>query len=248
MPAETKTGQWFTSDAGVRWFFDAGSVGLDFAYLGGFTAAPTSTPSTDVPGPGPGPASTAAPFGPASGLPASGLPGSGWDGLLLPADLDGWLRERFDGLAAETSERELVDARSLRDAIARLALAAADGHVPATEGVGADDIDTLNLFAALPDVPPSLAGGRRQAGAGRLRITQALSSIARDAVALFAETGFAGAADSRLRRCAADDCRLVFVDESRAGTRRWCSMQKCGNRAKVRAHRARAAAAASASA
>jgi predicted RNA-binding Zn ribbon-like protein len=26
------------------------------------------------------------------------------------------------------------------------------------------------------------------------------------------------------------------VDESRAGTRRWCSMGECGNRAKARRH------------
>jgi predicted RNA-binding Zn ribbon-like protein len=34
----------------------------------------------------------------------------------------------------------------------------------------------------------------------------------------------------------------VFRDESRTANRRWCSMQRCGNRAKVRAHRARQAA------
>ncbi|WIB37118.1 CGNR zinc finger domain-containing protein [Curtobacterium sp. MCJR17_043] len=33
----------------------------------------------------------------------------------------------------------------------------------------------------------------------------------------------------------------MFYDSSRGGTRRWCSMQRCGNRAKVRAHRARRA-------
>jgi predicted RNA-binding Zn ribbon-like protein len=212
------TGQWFRSDAGTRWFFDAGSLSLDFAYLGGF-AASTSAGST--------------PFGPASGLPGNGTS----DGLLVAADLDEWLRERFDGLATATTDRELHDARSLRDAIARLAVRAADGHTPE-----ADDIDVLNLFAALPDVPPSLGGGRRQAGAARLRLSQALSSVARDAVQLFAGVGFLGEPDARLRRCSADDCRLVFFDESRAGSRRWCSMQKCGNRAKVRAHRARAAA------
>ena len=48
---------------------------------------------------------------------------------------------------------------------------------------------------------------------------------------------------TRLSRCSADDCALVFYDSSRGGTRRWCSMQRCGNRAKVRAHRARRAAA-----
>jgi predicted RNA-binding Zn ribbon-like protein len=35
---------------------------------------------------------------------------------------------------------------------------------------------------------------------------------------------------------------MIYRDESRTGTRRWCSMQRCGNRAKVRAHRARRAA------
>lgn len=208
------TGQWFTSDAGLRWFFDAGSLSLDFAYLGGF---PVGT------------------FGPASGLP--GGSSATWDGLATPADLDDWLAERFDGLGAKSADRELQDAKTLRDAISHLTLRAADGHVPE-----ADDIDMVNLFAALPDVPVSLAGGRRQAGAGRLRIGQALSSVARDAVALFTATGFVGEPGARLRHCAADDCGLVFFDVSRAGSRRWCSMQKCGNRAKVRAHRARAAA------
>ncbi|WP_119867463.1 CGNR zinc finger domain-containing protein [Frondihabitans sp. 762G35] len=216
-------GQWFDSPSGTRWHLDAGAVSLDFAYLGGFD---------DHAG-----------FGP-----AAGLPGPGWDGLLVPADLEVWLGERFDGLAAGTTERELQDARGLRDAIARLATSAADGHLPDASGPGAGDIDTLNLFAALPDVPPSLPGGRRQAGAGRLRLGQALSSLARDAVRLFAEVGFTAEGDARLRRCAADDCRLIFHDDSRAGSRRWCSMQKCGNRAKVRAHRARAAARANADA
>ncbi|MCU1529207.1 MAG: hypothetical protein JWP75_2970 [Frondihabitans sp.] len=216
-------GQWFVSQSGVRWFFDGGALSLDFAILGGY--------------------GDDAMLGP-----AAGLPGPGWDGLLLAADLDAWLRERFDGLGGAATEREFQDARGLRDAIARLSVAAADGHRPETSGPGAGDIDTLNLFAALPDVPPALGGGRRQAGAGRLRLSQALSSIARNAVLLFSEVGFDGEPGARIRRCAADDCGLVFYDESRAGTRRWCSMQKCGNRAKVRAHRARASAAAAATA
>lgn len=147
-------------------------------------------------------------------------------------DLCEWLATRFDRLdAGEATERDLVDALALRSAIERLAVAAAD-RAP----LGPDDIDTLNLFAATPDVPPSLPGGRRQAGAGRLRTGQALSSLARDAIAILAVE------PERIRRCDADDCRRVFRDESRTANRRWCSMQRCGNRAKVRAHRARVAA------
>jgi predicted RNA-binding Zn ribbon-like protein len=43
----------------------------------------------------------------------------------------------------------------------------------------------------------------------------------------------------RLRICANDECRWVFNDTSRTGTRKWCDMSTCGNRAKVARHRAR---------
>lgn len=149
-----------------------------------------------------------------------------------------WLRERFDRLpadrrgAAEIGERELVDVLALRAAITRMAAASAD-----RQQLAPDDVDTLNLFAATPDVPPVLAGGQRQAGAGGIRLGQVLSTLARDAVAVF---GAEAEGAVRIRRCDADDCRLVFHDDSRTGSRRWCSMQRCGNRAKVRAFRERA--------
>lgn len=160
-------------------------------------------------------------------------PTAGTEQLHAPGDLGTWLGERVDRLDPASGERELADALLLREAIARIARGFAHHTAPT-----ADDIDTINLYAATPDIPPTLAGGRRQAGAGRLRVGQALSSIARDAVTVFTRE----ADESRIRECAADDCELVFVDESRTGSRRWCSMQRCGNRAKVRAHRARASA------
>jgi len=44
---------------------------------------------------------------------------------------------------------------------------------------------------------------------------------------------------SRVRMCPGEGCHWLFLDLSRNGTRRWCSMASCGNRAKVRAHHAR---------
>jgi predicted RNA-binding Zn ribbon-like protein len=229
------TGQHIRTDAGSSWFFDAGRIALDFAHTGGFADDP------------------------AGRRPRSQL----GELLASPADLDEWLSEHTEPIDVGASARELQDARALRAAIARLAVAAAPAPastaaertaVAAGLRAGAgrtrpapDDIDTVNLFAALPDVPPSLPGGRRRAGANRVRLAQALSSVARDAVALLTEVGFddleAEARSARLSRCSAPDCGLVFYDSSRGGTRRWCSMQRCGNRAKVRAHRARRAAA-----
>ena len=42
-----------------------------------------------------------------------------------------------------------------------------------------------------------------------------------------------------LRTCASQDCRAVFYDRSKNHSGRWCSMEVCGNRAKVRAWRER---------
>ncbi|MFD3733387.1 CGNR zinc finger domain-containing protein [Streptomyces sp. NPDC058632] len=48
-----------------------------------------------------------------------------------------------------------------------------------------------------------------------------------------------GTAPDRVRACANDECVLHFYDVSRNGTRRWCSMSGCGNRAKASRHYAR---------
>ena len=42
----------------------------------------------------------------------------------------------------------------------------------------------------------------------------------------------------RLRTCASDTCRWLFLDTSKNRTRRWCDMKTCGNRAKARRYSA----------
>lgn len=44
----------------------------------------------------------------------------------------------------------------------------------------------------------------------------------------------------RIRQCEHERCVLWFLDTSRNGTRRWCSMASCGNRAKAARHYRRA--------
>jgi predicted RNA-binding Zn ribbon-like protein len=41
----------------------------------------------------------------------------------------------------------------------------------------------------------------------------------------------------RIRICAGAGCGWFFLDRSKAGRRRWCSMAACGNRVKVRQYR-----------
>jgi len=40
----------------------------------------------------------------------------------------------------------------------------------------------------------------------------------------------------KICKCASDTCELYFINQSRNGRRRWCSMSTCGNRAKVNAY------------
>lgn len=150
--------------------------------------------------------------------------------LAAPSDLGTWLADRFERLGTDAGTGDLADAHALRCAIAGVARALASGRRPEP-----DDVDTINLFAATPNIPPALPGGGRQAGRSTVRTGQALSTLARDAIELFQD-----GAHGRLRECAAEDCSLIFYDESRSNNRRWCSMQRCGNRSKVRAHRSRA--------
>ncbi|MQY25803.1 hypothetical protein NRB56_13620 [Nocardia sp. RB56] len=42
-----------------------------------------------------------------------------------------------------------------------------------------------------------------------------------------------------VRECGAGDCSLRFADYSQKHNRQWCSMARCGNRVKARAHYAR---------
>ncbi|MEO5921918.1 MAG: ABATE domain-containing protein, partial [Pseudolysinimonas sp.] len=104
-----------------------------------------------------------------------------WERLQEPHDLGTWLATRLDRVDPhDVTDRDLADALHLRGALTGLYLAAANG-----EPLSPDDIDTVNLFAATPDIPPALTGGQRQAGAGRIRVGQVLSTLARDAIDVF---------------------------------------------------------------
>jgi predicted RNA-binding Zn ribbon-like protein len=46
----------------------------------------------------------------------------------------------------------------------------------------------------------------------------------------------AGPRHGRIRQCANPLCRWLFLDETKGGNRRWCSMSACGNRAKAHRH------------
>jgi predicted RNA-binding Zn ribbon-like protein len=151
-----------------------------------------------------------------------------------PSDLAGWLAQ--PPLAAvmtvPVTAAGLTAAKALRQAIWDTAHDQA-----ARRPLSAGAVDTINRFAAAAPLVPELAADGSTAGwAPPVRVTQALSTLAREMIGLLS-----GPLAGRIRECASDDCPLVFVDLSRPGARRWCAMERCGNRHKLRALRARQA-------
>jgi predicted RNA-binding Zn ribbon-like protein len=147
-----------------------------------------------------------------------------WEHLHEPGDLTAWLTGRFGELTRPVTRAEFARALALRAAITGVARALAGGERP-----GPREVDLINEVAADADIAPFLLGGSRDPSGAS--VSRALSTIARDAVAIFKE------GPGRVRHCDAGNCALIFVDTSRPNSRRWCSMQRCGNRTKVRVHR-----------
>jgi predicted RNA-binding Zn ribbon-like protein len=146
--------------------------------------------------------------------------------LNSPGDLARWLVSAgMVGSAPKTTAKDLATARKLREAIYVLA-----GGRRGTEAEAARK--TLNHIAAGPSAVPWLqpdGAMRLEGGASVLLVT-----LAREAVHLFG-----GEAAKLVRQCQSPTCTLYFVDTSRRGDRRWCSMLACGNKAKVNEFRRR---------
>jgi predicted RNA-binding Zn ribbon-like protein len=137
----------------------------------------------------------------------------------------------IDG-GTRVSRRDLALAIELRDALRRTLLA----H----SGLAllGEEIDVVNeVLARLPlDVQIDAAGAPRVAARGD-GVTAALGRIVCDV----ARARTLGTWD-RLKLCPAEDCLWAFFDSSKNRSRRWCSMNVCGNRTKTRSYRRRRAA------
>jgi predicted RNA-binding Zn ribbon-like protein len=152
--------------------------------------------------------------------------------LRTPQDLASWLVAA--GLADQppaASRQDLAHARTLREAIYQTIKRRITGQSP-----GPGHLAIINTWAGQPPPRTWLEADDRQLRTRRDAATAAalVASVARDAVDLLG-----GPLADRIRECSAEDCGLLFLDTSRAGRRRWCSMAACGARAKMTAYRAR---------
>ena len=133
--------------------------------------------------------------------------------------------------ASARAERVVEAMRELRERLRKVVLARERGgtvHRPA--------IDELNhLMAEHPMLTRLKARGSAyttELWFDPRQPEDLFAPLAHSAAMLFAEVD-----RNRVRKCG--QCVLHFYDTSKKGTRRWCSMQLCGNRLKVAAYAAR---------
>ncbi|MGW3555945.1 CGNR zinc finger domain-containing protein [Streptomyces sp. NPDC000963] len=169
-------------------------------------------------------------------------------------------------LTGEPVSLDLLNTRWNEEGVRRDLLADAEGlavwlAANGLDGRFAADAATLrhalaarDALAALVDRPGDPAATARVdavLGHGRIRATLTAEGPGEEAE--FADPAWGPAwtaardyldllrtAPDRIRACAHEACILHFFDTSRNGTRRWCSMAVCGNRAKASRHYARA--------
>ncbi|EMH2963976.1 ABATE domain-containing protein [Burkholderia multivorans] len=124
----------------------------------------------------------------------------------------------------------LAHALALREALYRLFLAQAEQREPQAE-------DLKQVGAFLAEASPRVALARVDGRyAWRIEPPGATLGALLSPVLWSATDLLGGVRLAKVKRCANDACQWLFVDDSKNGSRRWCSMSSCGNRAKAYRH------------
>jgi predicted RNA-binding Zn ribbon-like protein len=152
------------------------------------------------------------------------------DELTSAEALAAWMSERsLLGSGAKLTPAMLGTALQLRSAVR--AYLECD---PDDRNKDKDVLRTLNKATQLfPLVAVCDGGGMKLRPVGN----DALAGLSNIVAELHSAS--ASAALNRLKMCTAEECRRLFFDRSKPGSRRWCASTICGNRMKTRAYRER---------
>lgn len=149
-----------------------------------------------------------------------------------PEALGDWLAER--GLLARearVTKAELEETKRVREALRDLL--AGQNDIEADVAKAGAELDDAICRAKLA---LRFSDGAMRLAPGAAGVRGAVGRILAEVSAAMANGTF-----ERMKACRADDCRWAFLDTAKNRSRAWCSMESCGNRAKVHAYRARQA-------
>ena len=130
----------------------------------------------------------------------------------------------------EDATAVLERAIALREAIYRIFLAISHGRPPQAADLATFNAELSGALAQSRIVSTAEGFAWDWAGAEDA-LDGMLWPVVHDAADLLTSKEL-----DRIGQCADDRCGWLFLDTSRNRSRRWCSMEDCGNRAKARRH------------
>jgi predicted RNA-binding Zn ribbon-like protein len=152
--------------------------------------------------------------------------------VLAQAGAAQWLRDHVGQKPRHRTAGALAPVRHLREGLRQMAIANNGGQPDAATVEQAETalrratiLVGLDRGAGVPAAYPTAPDGTVE----RILATVAVAYL----------SSRIGGGWRRVKACAEPDCRWAFLDLSRNGSRRWCDMNECGNRAKNRAWRTR---------
>ena len=150
---------------------------------------------------------------------------AGTDDIATPEQLGSWLRDQdLAPTDARPTGDDLEAAHQLREAL-RQALLAHDSHAP---DAPLSDRTTVPLRLVIS------ADGGVSLEAADDGVAAALAGLVAPIPAAVADGSW-----ERTKVCPKDTCQWAFYDRSRNRSRRWCSMEVCGNQEKTKSFRQR---------
>jgi predicted RNA-binding Zn ribbon-like protein len=142
------------------------------------------------------------------------------------------LKRTLDRGSAQNLQKLLREAVKLRETIHVIGSARAKGRAPPVQALQA-----LSRLSAASLASASLAFDGRGLSWIWTRAPAEAALIGR--LAQSAVSVFSGKDAAHIKQCAGEHCGWLFIDRSRNGSRRWCDMKVCGNRAKINRFRQR---------
>jgi predicted RNA-binding Zn ribbon-like protein len=155
------------------------------------------------------------------------------DRIVKPGDLVAWAARAGVALDRAPSRQALARMHRLRACLIGIFNALAEHRAPRASDLAVLNAELAEARAAERLVPNGDGYAIEDSAASA--VDRLRHGIARDAGDLL--TGDL----RRVKRCPAHDCRWLFHDDSKNLSRRWCAMDDCGTKDKVRRYRARGA-------
>ncbi|KDN21571.1 CGNR zinc finger domain-containing protein [Amycolatopsis rifamycinica] len=154
------------------------------------------------------------------------------DDLSTPAGLVAWAAAEGLPCPARPAQADLTRVRRFREALRQL-LDGGEGAAGAAAVLNGE-LARTGTRPLLRAAPP----GAEFVGDGATALDTAITRVLATVI-----TARLDGSLSRLKICGAEDCRWAYYDRSPNAVSRWCETSVCGARHKMRAYRARRAAA-----